>query len=79
MHGWRLVRRVLDGDGSRRLDIEASDKSLFRYTSYSWQAAADEDEGALGDGYWTQDRQSGLFGSLELCERDARSSIKWFR
>lgn len=71
MSSWILNRRISSSDGSKCLDIEEGPGPIFRYVSYKWMDACEEDEGALGDGMWIVDQRSGLFGSQELCERDA--------
>jgi hypothetical protein len=52
---------------------------LFRFETLRWIDAAEEDEGVLGDGYWTCDHFSGLYQTAVAAEQDARRIIPWLR
>ena len=52
---------------------------LFRFDTLRWIDAAEEDEGALGAGYWTCEGESGLYQSAAEAEQEARSTVPWLR
>ena len=63
MPEWKEVKRIAAPDQRRRLCIMEGPHGLFRFDTLRWIDAAEEDEGVLGDGYWTCDHFSGLYQS----------------
>lgn len=80
MSDWRLSKTIESADGTQRVEFRASaDGKLFTYSQLEWMPAAEEDEGALGEGYWMIGPTSGYFDNLADCERDARVEVAWLR
>ena len=80
MREWTKIKSIEDETGTRRVELRQSpDGKLFRYYELQWWDACEEDEGALGDGYWSFNGMSGYFGSLTDCEKEARSAVDWLR
>lgn len=80
MKSWTIIKSIDDETGTRRVEMRQSpDGKLFRYNELQWWDACQEDEGALGDGYWSSNGMSGYFGTLVDCENEARGSINWLR
>jgi hypothetical protein len=79
MAGWKEVKRIAAPVQRRELRIMEGPHGLFRFDTLRWIDAAEEDEGALGDGYWTRDHFSGLYQSADEAEQDARSIVPWLR
>ncbi len=78
MAGWKLEKKIEDPRGNRSVELRRSPTGeLFRYQVVEWVDACDEDEGALGDGFWTCTDISGYFDTLSECEAEARKSVNW--
>lgn len=77
---WTLVAQLSSTDATKAVEIRRSPKGdLFRYYVMQWWDACEEDEGLLGDGYWSNTEMSGYFASQEDCEQDAIKSYAWLR
>ena len=74
MAGWETITVLADDDGARRVEVQQGPDGFYRYVVAVWMAAAPEDEGALGDGFWQTERISGLFDDAETCAADSRHS-----
>ncbi len=80
MGKWLTVTTINDITGEKRVEIQQdTERSLYRFLVEQWWHAAEEDEGCLGEGFWSNTDVSGLLGSIEECEKDARASIDWLR
>ncbi len=76
MSDWTIERTLKNADGTRAVELRGSlDRNLFRYHVMTWMAAAEEDEGMLGDGYWATNATSGYFDTIKECEADALASV----
>jgi hypothetical protein len=75
---WTLVFQLTSNESTQAIEIRRSPKGdLFRYYVMRWWNACEEDEGALGDGYWSNTEMSGCFASQEECEKDAICNHSW--
>ena len=79
MAEWKEVNRITAPDRRQAVCIMEGPHGFFRFDAVRWIDAADEDEGALGDGYWTCDHFSGLYQSAAEAEQDARRIVAWLR
>ncbi len=77
---WTLVSQLTSTDSTKAVEIRCSrGGDLFRYYVMQWWDACDEDEGALGDGYWSNTEMSGYFASQKECENDAIRCYSWLK
>lgn len=80
MAGWKVIKTLKDEDGTRRLDIQSGDDGKFYcFQLFDWMPAGEEDEGALGDGFWQVSGTSGLFDTADACEREAQRTVDWLK
>ena len=79
MAEWKDVKRIAAPDHRWELCIMEGPHGLFRFHALKWIDAVEEDEGRLGDGYWTCDHFSGLYQSAAEAEQDARGMYPWLR
>ena len=72
---WKEIKRI--AHAHRELSILEGPNGLFRFDTFKWIESCEEDEGALGDGYWSCDHQSGYYDSATAAEADARQKVPW--
>ncbi len=73
---WQQENRQDSADGKFSVEIQVDGKGHFRYVLSAWTGAAPEDEGALGDGIWTVEEISGLYGWRLPCRNDALRALR---
>lgn len=73
---YELVKRIERADAVRALEIFRGDHGLFRFDEMKWHEP-DIDDPYEDEGYWAPILSSGLYGSADAAERDARAEIAW--
>ena len=79
MSVWTKEKKIKSRDGKHEVELCASpDRKFFRYYESIWKDVEGEELSFHPDGgYWTLGLMSGLYESLEDCEKGARSELGW--
>jgi hypothetical protein len=77
---YELIKRIESADAARALEVFRGDHGLFRFDEMKWiEPEVDDDHCYEDEGYGSLVTCSGLYGSAEAAERDARAEIPWLR
>jgi hypothetical protein len=78
--GWTEVKRLSGDDPHRYVAVLRGPHGLYRFDALRWSkyyTPSEEDNGPIVGGLWAAEHQSGLFGSPEEAERNARLEVAW--
>lgn len=70
----RQVKTFQRSDGKRRLDIFIRDDGYYEFVE-----EGEKYEDFVKEYYWAPIQFSGIYGTMEEAERDARRVIQWLR
>ncbi|WP_300443587.1 hypothetical protein [uncultured Mameliella sp.] len=73
---WRQLEQQTSSDGRAKVEMQGDPAGHYRYVLSGWIDAAPEDEGALGDGVWSVEEISGLYGWKTPCRNDAARALR---
>ncbi|MBY6122703.1 MULTISPECIES: hypothetical protein [Mameliella] len=76
MMDWRQLEQQESADRRARVEMQTDAAGHYRYVLSGWIDAAPEDEGALGDGVWTVEEISGIYGWKTPCRNDAARALR---
>lgn len=83
MAEWIDIRAIRGPESPEGFTEIVSQKSLagdlHRYIVRRWWHPAEIEEGLYDEGYWSITEVSGLFSTLDDCEREADAVIPWLR
>ena len=75
----RKVRAFTSPDGKREVVIYQRSNGLFSFAE-KFEDTEDMTDFGLGiDTYWSVATESGLYGTADAAEQDARQTIAWLR
>ncbi len=76
---WRELKTIEDNKAKRCVVFSVGAHHCYRFEEYLWLAPWEEDGEYLDEGYWTSTQISGLYGTADEAEADARSTISWLK